>query len=97
MTTRCRIEGLEPRVLLAVPVLAAGVQMQAGGSALHVSWDAAPEVADWNGDGTQDLLVGQYTDGNIWYFANNGTVTSPQLATGTQVWANGGPITTTYG
>ena len=72
MTTRCRIEGLESRVLLAVPALAAGVQMQAGGSALHVSWDAAPEVADWNGDGTQDLLVGQYTDGNIWYFSNNG-------------------------
>lgn len=32
-----------------------------------------PEVADWNGDGRQDLLVGGYVTGRVFYYENVGT------------------------
>ena len=43
---------------------------------------AAPLVADWDGDGTRDLLVGQFGDGILWIFRNEGTDAAPRLAKG---------------
>ena len=41
--------------------------------------DAGPSVADWDGDGKPDLLVGTGAGGVVWY-RNTGTAQAPQLA-----------------
>jgi hypothetical protein len=41
---------------------------------------AAPQVADWDGDGIQDLIVGSYS-GAVYYFRNSGTADKPRFET----------------
>jgi len=48
----------------AEPKYAAKVKVQAGGKPLKVHGDSGPVTADWNGDGTLDLLVGS-GDGSV--------------------------------
>ncbi|NLH41797.1 MAG: VCBS repeat-containing protein, partial [Planctomycetes bacterium] len=43
---------------------------------------AAPFVCDFDGDGVQDLLVGQFGNGQLWIFHNEGTNAQPKLAAG---------------
>ncbi len=51
----------------------------AGGVPLQVNTHANPVVADWNGDGTWDLVVGA-GDGSVHFFANTGTKGEPKFA-----------------
>ena len=51
---------------------------------------AAPFVGDFNGDGLKDLLVGQFGDGHLWIFLNEGSNKEPVLAAGT-LFQNGRP------
>jgi len=44
-----------------------------------IGQNAAPEIADVNGDGLQDLLVGERV-GTIAYFENTGTTSAPQFS-----------------
>lgn len=50
---------------------------------------AAPFVTDWDGDGTQDLLVGQFGGGVLRIFRNEGTNATPRLAEGVRFQADG--------
>ena len=43
---------------------------------------AAPFVYDFDGDGLKDLLVGQFKDGLLWIYRNEGTNSEPKLAAG---------------
>jgi hypothetical protein len=43
---------------------------------------AAPFVADFDGDGVKDLLVGQFGDGILWVYRNIGTNAQPKYAAG---------------
>jgi hypothetical protein len=43
---------------------------------------AAPFVGDFDGDGINDLLVGQFGEGILWIYRNQGTNAAPQLAAG---------------
>ena len=43
---------------------------------------AAPFVCDFDGDGFKDLLVGQFRDGILWIYRNEGTNSEPKLAAG---------------
>jgi hypothetical protein len=43
---------------------------------------AAPFVADFDGDGVNDLLVGQFGDGILWVYRNEGTNAAPKYAAG---------------
>jgi hypothetical protein len=43
---------------------------------------AAPFVGDFDGDGVRDLLVGQFGEGILWVFRNEGTDAQPRLAAG---------------
>jgi len=92
------MEALEPRVLLdGVPTLEAGELLEASGAPVSVAIMSAASVADWNADGKKDLLVGQFTDGKISVFLNQGTDADPVLGSGRFVQSGGSDITTTYG
>jgi hypothetical protein len=49
------------------PSFTSGQPLKAGGSTLSVGYYARPTAADWNSDGTPDLLVGS-DGGTVWYF-----------------------------
>jgi hypothetical protein len=84
-------------VCAAIPELDEGVYIQSGGGPLAVSSYSAPSVIDWNNDGKKDLFVGQYSNGNIWLFLNQGTDTQPVFGSGQRLQAGGANITTSYG
>ncbi len=56
--------------------------LEAAGKPIRVEGgDAGPFVADWDGDGKPDLLVGA-GDGSVWFYRNVGTAKAPELAKG---------------
>lgn len=61
--------------------LASPVQLTAGGEPLDVGGVgyAAPFVADFDGDGVRDLLVGEFKGGNLRIYPNRGTNTDPRF------------------
>jgi hypothetical protein len=59
------------------------VRLEAAGNVIDTDvGHAAPSVADFDGDGVRDLLVGQFGDGILWIYRNLGTNESPKLAAG---------------
>jgi hypothetical protein len=63
--------------------LAPPVRLEAAGVPIDTDiGHAAPCVADFDGDGVQDLLVGQFGNGILWMFHNEGTNAEPKLAAG---------------
>lgn len=64
-------------------------QIKAGGKPIQApGGDAGPFVADWDGDGKADLLVG-CGDGSVWLYRNVGKAKAPELAPGVGLVAKG--------
>ena len=63
----------------AQPILAADVQLRVGAALLTVSSRATPCVADWDGDGLNDLLCGDGS-GYVSFYKNVGTAQAPAYA-----------------
>lgn len=59
------------------------VRIEAAGKPIDTdAGHAAPFVCDFDGDGVRDLLVGQFGDGLLWIYRNEGTNAEPKLAAG---------------
>src|SRR5262245_37642247 len=59
------------------------VRLEAAGKPIDTAiGHAAPFVADLDGDGVKDLLVGQFGEGILWIYRNEGTNAAPKLAAG---------------
>jgi hypothetical protein len=60
------------------------VRLEAAGKPVDATeiGHAAPFVCDFDGDGLKDLLVGQFKDGLLWIYRNEGTNSEPKLAAG---------------
>lgn len=62
------------------PDLAPGVRVVAGGEPIDVDiGHAAPYFGDFDGDGLNDLLVGQFGDGKLRIYRNVGTRGEPKF------------------
>ena len=59
--------------------LGEAVEIEAGGEVLSVPRDAGPCVADWDGDGAHDLIVGS-GNGSVLFFRNESAEGLPVLA-----------------
>ena len=63
--------------------LAPPVRLEAAGKPIDTEiGHAAPFVCDFDGDGVQDLLVGQFGGGILWVYRNEGMNAQPKLAAG---------------
>jgi hypothetical protein len=73
------------------PKFADPAPLQAGGEPIKVGGDAGPCVADWDGDGKPDLLVGDGA-GKLWFFKNAGTKSEPKLEAARTIEPAGKPL-----
>jgi hypothetical protein len=65
------------------PELSPPVRIQIDGKPIDTeTGHAAPFIGDFDGDGVPDLLVGQFGQGQLWIFHNDGTAAAPKYAKG---------------
>ncbi len=80
------------------PLFASPFRVQAGGSYITVNvGHAAPCVADLDGDGVNDLLVGQFGEGKLRIYRNYGTNEKPEFRDFKWFEAGGKVATVSYG
>jgi hypothetical protein len=66
---------------LSADELAPPFRVEASGKPIDVDiGHAAPLLADLDGDGVRDLLVGQFGDGKLRFYRNTGNNTAPKFA-----------------
>jgi hypothetical protein len=86
--------GGEPAGEPGAPRLSAPVQIMANGKPISVDvGHAAPFVADIDGDGKAELLVGQFGEGKLRIYPNEGSGSAPRFTNFT--WFKAGNATGT--
>ena len=85
--------------LAETPVFDVPVAIEANGVPINVGYggNASPFVVDWNGDGKQDLLLGQFDGGKVRFYENIGEDTAPVFGDSVFLQADGSDISLTYG
>lgn len=85
-------------VLLQGAELLAPFAIEAGGAPIDApGGNSAPCVADWDGDGRFDLLVGEFEEGHVRFHRNLGEPGAPRFAAGELVRHAEGPVKVPYG
>ncbi len=81
------------------PVFDPPVYIQANGVNINVGYggNASPFVIDWDGDGNQDLLLGQFDLGKVRFYTNTGTNYNPTFGSFVYLQAGGVDISVSYG
>ena len=79
------------------PELESGVLIEDSSGPIDMDLHFVPASVDWDEDGAKDLLVGQYTDGHINLFLNQGSDFKPVFTTSTLLESAGSPIITSFG
>ena len=70
-----------------------GVRIEAAGKPIDIEiGHLVPRACDWNNDGKKDLLVGQFREGAIRLYLNQGTDTAPVFEDFAVLKAGGKPI-----
>lgn len=67
------------------------------GKPIDVGTYAAPLMVDWDGDGLEDLLAGQFEDGRIRFYPNTGTAGEPVFSDFQYLRDGGGILSVPYG
>ncbi|MBM3314342.1 hypothetical protein FJY71_00675 [candidate division WOR-3 bacterium] len=81
----------------AIPRFASPVLVYDGSDSIDVGYYGAPQMVDWDQDGRKDLLLGQFTGGNIRFYPNVGTNSAPVFSGFSYVQASGQIIQLPYG
>ena len=92
-------------LILAIPLLAAAdipmfsapTILQADGVTLDVGLMSDPFMVDWDGDGLNDLLVGQFTPGKVSFYRNIGSNQDPVFTFSNYLQADGSDISVSAG
>ena len=81
------------------PVFDAPVAIEANGVPINVGYggNASPFLVDWNGDGKQDLLLGQFDGGKVRFYENIGEDTAPVFGDSVFLQADGADISVSSG
>ena len=73
--------------------LAKGVKLEVAGEPIDIEvGHLVPRACDWNNDGKKDLIVGQFRDGAIRLYLNEGTDSAPVFGEFSLLHAGGKPI-----
>jgi hypothetical protein len=72
------------------------VKLQDASNYLTIGLIANPFWGDWNGDGTNDLIVGQLLEGRVRFYQNYGTNQDPVFISYEFLQADGAEITAPY-
>ena len=75
------------------------VAIEANGTPINVGTggNASPFMVDWNGDGRQDLLLGQYLSGKVRFYANTDSNFDPVFGDFVYLQADGADISVSSG
>lgn len=88
---------LAPLALGVTPLFTGPEFVADAGVPIDVGYYGAPTVSDWNGDGAKDLVLGQFTEGKIRLYLNQGPDTAPDFNGYTYFQSGGTDITLPYG
>ncbi len=87
-------------IAAAFPAFREKFQIYSMGEMLEAGYNSSPTVADWNGDGLNDLLIACLEDvgdeklGTIQFYPNYGTNVNPVFNDFTRIMADGEVIYT---
>jgi hypothetical protein len=83
--------------IASVPSFREPVIVQADGVNIVVGLIADPFMVDWDNDGLNDLLVGEFTLGKVSFYKNTGTNQAPVFTFSGYLQADGADISVSYG
>ncbi|KPK62636.1 hypothetical protein AMJ83_10220 [candidate division WOR_3 bacterium SM23_42] len=79
------------------PLFENPIYLTCDGSAIDVGNYGSPYVYDWNRDNKKDLIIGQFDNGNVRLYLNNGEHYNPSFSSFSYLLAGGVPITLPFG
>lgn len=83
--------------LATAPTYGPEVLLWVDGAQVDVGYYGVPCVADWDGDGLKDLVLGVFAYGNIRFYGNENTNDSPVFNAWVNLEADGIDIALPYG